>query len=290
MSTVDQLLYNVFLYVTPILGVLGLVSAYLIYRQVVALPDGNDRMREIGTAIREGAFAYLGQQARVLAVIVAVIFVCIWLGLGIDSALAYVFGAVSSVIAGYCGMNAATMANVRTAHAASEKKPDEALMVAFNGGAVMGMAVASLGVLGLGLLYFLFGTPKGSETLIGFAVGASSVALFARVGGGIYTKAADVGADLVGKLEAGIPEDDPRNPGVIADNVGDNVGDVAGMGADIYETFVTSVIGCIALGATMGLMGLQVITDIGTENITDAKIYDYRLWLMITADYVGRIR
>ncbi|MFM1847187.1 MAG: hypothetical protein RL417_661, partial [Pseudomonadota bacterium] len=285
----DSFLYTIFLYASPVLGALGLLAAYQLYLQIVKLPDGNDRMREIAKAIREGAFAYLIQQARILVPIIAVVFLLIWLGLNFNTGIAFVVGAGASILAGFLGMSAATMANVRTAQAASEAKADQALLTAFNGGAVMGMSVASLGVLGVGILYIIWGTPAESETLIGFAVGASSVALFARVGGGIYTKAADVGADLVGKVEAGIPEDDPRNPGVIADNVGDNVGDVAGMGADIFETYVTSIIGCIALGATIALSGshsLESLTSFKAAEMA-TQVNDYKSWLMLTPVAIG---
>ena len=287
----DSFLYTIFLYASPILGALGLLAAYQLYLQIVKLPDGNDRMREIAKAIREGAFAYLIQQARILVPIIAVVFLLIWLGLNFNTGITFIVGATASIVAGFLGMSAATMANVRTAQAASEGKPDQALLTAFNGGAVMGMSVASLGVLGVGILYIIWGTPAESETLIGFAVGASSVALFARVGGGIYTKAADVGADLVGKVEAGIPEDDPRNPGVIADNVGDNVGDVAGMGADIFETYVTSIIGCIALGATMALTGAHSLEALTTFKAAEmgGQVNDYKSWLMLTPVAIGLI-
>lgn len=285
----ESFLYTIFLYASPIAGVLGLLAAYQLYVQIVKLPDGNARMQEISRAIREGAFAYLIQQARILVPIIAVVFLLIWLGLNFNTGLAYIVGAGASIVAGFLGMSAATMANVRTAQAASEGKADQALLTAFNGGAVMGMSVASLGVLGVGILYIIWGNPEESETLIGFAVGASSVALFARVGGGIYTKAADVGADLVGKVEAGIPEDDPRNPGVIADNVGDNVGDVAGMGADIFETYVTSIIGCIALGATCALTGAYSLESLTAFKAAEmaGSANNYRSWLMITPVAIG---
>jgi K(+)-stimulated pyrophosphate-energized sodium pump len=274
----------------PLSGLLGLFLAYNLYNRVVALPDGNDRMREISSAIRDGAIAYLRQQATYLAIFIIIAFLAIWWALKFPTAIAFVIGAGTSLVAGFGGMRAATMANVRTAHAASEKQPGQALMVAFNGGAVMGLSVASLGLLGVGLLFLVFGTPEHHEPLVGFAMGASIVALFARIGGGIYTKAADVGSDLVGKVEAGIPEDDPRNPGVIADNVGDNVGDVAGMGADIFESYVTCVIGCLALAATCGTQVLKDLTDFGGlfTGAVGAPVPDaaterwYRMWLMIT--------
>ncbi len=265
-------------------GLLGLAFAYHIYTQLLALPEGTERMREISLAIRNGALAYLRRQATWLVPFIAVVFLLIWLGLGFPTAIAYVCGSFSSLLAGFLGMKSATISNVRTAYAASQNKPDEALMVAFNGGSVMGLSVASLGLIGLGILFFIFGGPHGWEPLTGFGLGASSVALFARVGGGIYTKAADVGADLVGKVEAGIPEDDPRNPGVIADNVGDNVGDVAGMGADIYESFVACIIGCLALGATASE---PVVASITTYTNGLPELAGYHTWLMLTPIVIG---
>lgn len=277
---------NTYIYIVPVMGALGLFSAYQLYRSVLEKPDGNDRMREIASAIKEGALSYLYQQYRYLFVLIAVVFLIIWFSLGLSTAASYVLGSIGSLIAGYLGMKAATIANVRTAQAASEKKSEEALMIAFDGGAVMGLAVASLVLLGMGLLFIVFGYPEGAEPIVGFGMGASSVALFARVGGGIYTKAADVGSDLVGKVEAGIPEDDPRNPGVIADNVGDNVGDVAGMGADIYESFVACIIGCLALGATMEIRELASYSSFQlSDDATKARFY--RIWLMFTPIFLG---
>ena len=240
----------------PLVGIVGLVVAYRTYSNLEALPAGNDRMREISESIRIGSRTFLQRETRQLVFFVIVVFFLLLISsLGFNTAISYLLGSLCSLLASYAGMTAATSANVRTCHAASEDKSDEALMVAFNGGSVMGLSVASLGLIGLGILYFFFNSPESHSALIGFGMGASSVALFARVGGGIYTKAADVGADLVGKVEAGIPEDDPRNPGVVADNVGDNVGDVAGMGADIFESYVGSMIACMAIGATMALAG-----------------------------------
>jgi K(+)-stimulated pyrophosphate-energized sodium pump len=277
-------LYNIFLIAAPIVGALGLFAAYRLFQWVEARPSGNERMKEISDAIRDGALAYLKAQTGYLVPIIAIAFLLIWGSLDLSTAVAYIFGSFSSLLAGYLGMKSATLANVRTAQAASQNQPDEALLVAFNGGAVMGLSVASLGVLGLGIMYLFFGTPEHHEPFIGFAMGASSVALFARVGGGIYTKAADVGSDLVGKVEAGIPEDDPRNPGVIADNVGDNVGDVAGMGADIFESFVSCLIGCLALAATTSAAALMRITSFAGD---PTQVNDYRLWLMITPIAIG---
>ena len=243
-----------------LLGLLGLAIAGGIYVYVKSQPAGNETMVDLGEQIHDGAMAFLRREYTVLSVFVAIVAVLLSLAIGITPAIAYVFGALSSVAAGFFGMKAATRANTRTSAAANTDGQGKALRVAFFGGAVMGLAVAALGMLGLGVLYVLYaadalpGTgdfPFFAEVVSGFAMGASSIALFARVGGGIFTKAADVGADLVGKLEAGIPEDDPRNPATIADNVGDNVGDVAGMGADIFESYVGSMVATIAIGATV---------------------------------------
>ena len=232
--------------VIPIFGVIALLFALSLAMKVSKQSEGTDRMKEIAAAISEGAQAFLKAEYKILVIFIAVVFVLV--GLGLQSwvtAIAFVCGALFSIIAGYCGMTVATKANVRTANAAKESGMNKALSIAFSGGAVMGMCVAGLGTLGVSLVYLATGNPG---VLSGFSMGASSVALFARVGGGIYTKAADVGADLVGKVEAGIPEDDPRNPAVIADNVGDNVGDVAGMGADLFESYVGSLVSALTLG------------------------------------------
>ncbi len=250
----------------PILGAVGFVIAIVLYNIVKAQPVGSDRMKEISDSIHNGAMAFLGREYRVLAIFIVLVFFVIALAptLGFKTALAFLGGAVCSMTCGFIGMKAATRANVRTAEAARLAGQAKALQVSFNGGAVMGLAVASLGLIGVGIAFILFGDPQNAQYITGFAMGASSIALFARVGGGIYTKAADVGADLVGKVEAGIPEDDPRNPGVIADNVGDCVGDTAGMGADIFESYVGSIIATIAIAAAAGpellekLGGLQV--------------------------------
>ncbi len=281
----NSLFLAIFTYGIPAFGLVGLLFAYQMYKSVELKPDGNDRMREIALAIREGALSYLYQQYRYLFVLIAVVFLIIIVTLDTNTAVSYMLGSLGSLVAGFLGMKAATIANVRTAQAASENNPTEALMIAFDGGAVMGLAVASLVLIGMGGLFLVFGTPEGFEPIVGFGMGASSVALFARVGGGIYTKAADVGSDLVGKVEAGIPEDDPRNPGVIADNVGDNVGDVAGMGADIYESFVACIIGCIALGATMNQIELSQLSSFRLDEVDTAKFY--RIWLMITPIALG---
>lgn len=233
-------------------GLLGVLFAGYLFWKVLQVPAGTAKMKEISGLIYEGAMAYLNRQYRVVLIFILFIFLVLTFLINIYVALAYVFGGVCSMLAGYIGMNAATRANVRTANAAAGKNQAQALGVAFSGGAIMGMAVASIGVLGLGLIFFFVkGVALKAAVVGGYSMGASSIALFARVGGGIYTKSADVGADLVGKIEAGIPEDDPRNPAVIADNVGDNVGDVAGMGADLFESYVGAVVATIALGALM---------------------------------------
>jgi K(+)-stimulated pyrophosphate-energized sodium pump len=237
----------------PILGAVGFVIAVVLYNLVKAQPVGDARMKEISEDIYNGAMAFLGREYRVLAVFIVVVFGLIAMGMGFSTALAFLGGAICSMTCGFIGMKAATRANVRTAEAARLSGQAKALEVSFNGGAVMGLAVASLGLVGVGVAYFFYGGDVTTVKYInGFAMGASSIALFARVGGGIYTKAADVGADLVGKVEAGIPEDDPRNPGVIADNVGDCVGDTAGMGADIFESYVGSIIATMAIAAAAG--------------------------------------
>lgn len=230
----------------PIIGVVALLFAVYLTKKVTAQDEGTDRMKEIAAFIHEGAQAFLMAEYKILIVFVAVLLVLIGFGISWPTAIAFLIGAVFSTIAGYCGMNVATKANVRTAAAAKDSGMNRALSVAFSGGAVMGMCVVGLGLLGCGIVYMVSGN---AGVLSGFSLGASSIALFARVGGGIYTKAADVGADLVGKVETGIPEDDPRNPATIADNVGDNVGDVAGMGADLFESYVGSIVSAITLGA-----------------------------------------
>lgn len=230
----------------PVIGLIGLLFAIFLRLHVIKQDPGNDRMREIADAIAEGARAFMTSEYRVLIIFVAVLFVVIGFGTrSWTTAVCFLVGSAFSTIAGYLGMSAAIRANCRTANAARTSGMSRALSVAFSGGSVMGMAVVGLGLLGVGTLFLI---TKDVEVLAGFSLGASSIALFARVGGGIYTKAADVGADLVGKVEAGIPEDDPRNPAVIADNVGDNVGDVAGMGADLFESYVGSLISVLTLG------------------------------------------
>jgi len=240
----------------PIIGGIGLMIALIIFFLIKRLPEGTEAMRDIAHQIHIGAMAFLKSEYKVLAIFVVVVFILLAAFIGVMTGIAFVIGALCSVMAGFLGMTAATKANVRTTEAARSSGQAKALLVSFFGGSVMGLAVASLGLIGVGILFLIFHAPGEAGVLSGFAMGASSIALFARVGGGIYTKAADVGADLVGKVEAGIPEDDPRNPAVIADNVGDNVGDVAGMGADIFESYVGSIIATIAIAAStaMGVM------------------------------------
>ena len=243
----------------PILGVVGLVIAFVIYTVMSRASAGEDKVRGIAEQIHLGAMVFMHREYKMLLAFAAVLVVGILVSpLGTNTAIAFVAGAVSSATAGYLGMYAATKANVRTAVAANQQGPAAALNIAFYGGSIMGLCVASLGLLGLGGLYYYFGgDPHTAHAIHGFGMGGSVVALFSRVGGGIYTKSADVGADLVGKVEAGIPEDDPRNPGVIADNVGDNVGDIAGMGSDIFESYCGSMIACIAIASTMALTAAE---------------------------------
>ena len=234
------------------LGLLGLLSAYFVYLKVKSSSEGDGRVKEIGDEIHLGAMVFMSAEYKRLAVFCLVCIVALYFSLGWQTAVSFILGALCSGIAGFIGMYSATKANVRTAVAARDQGPSEALNIAFFGGSIMGLTVAAMGLVGIGILFYFFaGNIDTIHSIEGFAMGASSVALFSRVGGGIFTKSADVGADLVGKVEAGIPEDDPRNPGVIADNVGDNVGDVAGMGSDIFESYCGSMIACIALAASM---------------------------------------
>ncbi len=238
----------------PFLGILGLIIAYLIFGYVKKQPNGNQLMQELEEMIHEGAMAFLKKEYSVLAIFIAIVFVLLGWAISWKTSVTFLTGALCSMLAGFSGMTAATMGNSRTAEAANKSGQAKALNVSYFSGSVMGLTVASLGLLGLGFWFWYYARdPETAKYINGFAMGASSIALFARMGGGIYTKAADVGADLVGKVEAGIPEDDPRNPGVIADNVGDNVGDIAGMGADIFESYVGSVIATIAIGATLAI-------------------------------------
>lgn len=245
------------IYLAPIAAILALAFAGVLAARVNSEAPGNDRMKEISGYITKGAMAFLNRQYKTLVFFVIVLGGVIAVGININTAISFVLGAIFSALAGFIGMRVATKANVRTANAAMNSGMNRALSIAFSGGAVMGMSVVGLGLLGLGALYLIFTmnglTVDSLSYLTGFSLGASSIALFGRVGGGIYTKAADVGADLVGKVEAGIPEDDPRNPAVIADNVGDNVGDVAGMGADLFESYVGSIVAAITLGGAMSM-------------------------------------
>ena len=247
--------------VPPLLGVLGMIVAVIIYGLVKRYDEGDAAIRKIADAIHEGAMVFMRREYTMLAIFAAVLIVLLFVsGLGIETVWAFIAGALSSAGAGWFGMYTATKANVRTTTAAHTDGAAAALSVAFFGGSIMGLAVASLGLMGLGLVYYFFGgDPHTAHHIHGFGMGASTVALFARVGGGIYTKSADIGADLVGKLEAGIPEDDPRNPGVIADNVGDNVGDVAGMGSDIFESYCGSMIATIAIASTLAAAAIGTL-------------------------------
>lgn len=274
---------NILLYAVPAAAAVALLFAFIKARGIARRDEGEPGMAEIAHAISEGADAFLKSEYKLLLIFIAIVFAGIWLGLGsITTAVAFLVGALFSVLAGYIGMKVATRANVRTANAARTGGINEALRVAFSGGTVMGMCVVGLGLIGASILYII---TENGDVLTGFSLGASSVALFARVGGGIYTKAADVGADLVGKVEAGIPEDDPRNPAVIADNVGDNVGDVAGMGADLFESYVGSIVSAIVLGVfsfgatgavyPLALSGLGIIASVlGTFFVRGGKNAD----------------
>ena len=246
------------LLIPPLLGLVGMVAALIVYRLVMKYPDGQDKVKKIGDQIHNGALAFMKTEYKYLLAFMIVLVVLVYLGLGIHSAIAVITGAAASSLAGFIGMYAATKANVRTATAAQQDGAAAALSVSFYGGSVMGLCVASLGLIGLGGLYYFY-SDGHVHALEGFGMGASVVALFSRVGGGIFTKSADVGADLVGKIEAGIPEDDPRNPGVIADNVGDNVGDVAGMGSDIFESYCGSMIASIAIAYTLGSQDMMML-------------------------------
>ncbi len=252
----------------PIVGALGMLIALILYFIVKKYPEGDDAVKKIGDQIHLGAMVFMKREYKMLTMFLVVLTIIVWIALGKETGIAVIVGAVSSSIAGWLGMYAATKANVRTATAAKDHGSAKALTVAFFGGSIMGLCVAALGLIGLGGLFMVYGlggdlSPESLKTnvqaLEGFGIGASCVALFSRIGGGIFTKSADVGADLVGKLEAGIPEDDPRNPGVIADNVGDNVGDVAGMGSDIFESYCGAMIASIAIAAIMGSSALMFL-------------------------------
>ena len=239
--------------IVPAIAVIALCVAFGLSKWIGNVDEGNDKMREIAGHIRDGAMAFLRREYKTMAVVVVVVAIIVWVAIGKVTAILYVIGALFSVLAGFLGMRVATKGNVRTAHAAQEGGIGMALNVAFRSGAVMGICVSGLGMLGLGLTFCILDLATVTECVTGFAMGASTMALFGRVGGGIYTKAADVGADLVGKVEAGIPEDDPRNPAVIADNVGDNVGDVTGMGSDLFESYCGANISALALASVVAV-------------------------------------
>lgn len=248
------------IFLAPVAGLIALFSSGYLASCIMKLPAGSPKMKEIAKAIHDGAMAYLYREYRSVAVVVAALAILLGLVFGLPTVFAFLVGAGASAVAGYIGMNMAVRANVRMAEAAKKGLP-HALAVAFNGGAVMGLTVVGLGLLGVSMVYFLYSDPR---IILGVSFGASTVALFARVGGGIFTKAADVGADLVGKIEAGIPEDDPRNPAVIADNVGDNVGDTAGMGADLFESYIATLVSAMIIGAvTLGTTGIILPLIIG---------------------------
>ena len=251
------------------LGLFGLFVAFLVFLNIKSAPAGEGKLKEIADAIHLGAMVFMNAEYKRLAIFCVICISAIWMSdLGQNTALAFLLGAICSGSAGYWGMYTATHANVRTTVAANTKGPADALNIAFFGGSIMGLTVASMGLFGIGILYYFFaGDPHTIHAIEGFAMGASSVALFSRVGGGIFTKSADVGADLVGKVEVGIPEDDPRNPGVIADNVGDNVGDVAGMGSDIFESYCGAMIATMALAATMTSTRIFDLAPIGGRDI-----------------------
>jgi K(+)-stimulated pyrophosphate-energized sodium pump len=273
--------------IAPLSGVAALLLAAALFVRIRALPAGSGKMLEIAGYIREGSMAFLAREYKILFLYSIGVFAVLFFAVGPSVAWAFLFGAILSLLAGFTGMQSATLANVRTAQAAKVKGRGEALMVAFDGGAVMGLCVAGLGILGLGVLAYLYGANEHFSGIIhGFGVGASSIALFARIGGGIYTKAADVGADLAGKVIAGIPEDDPRNPGVIADNVGDNVGDVAGMGADIFESYVAASVAAIAIAITMNGASLSLLANQGTS-LTEETLRAYAKTLPLMLATLG---
>ena len=269
--------------IPPAFGIVGLIVAFIIFGLVKRYDEGADNIKKIADAIHEGAMVFMRREYTMLALFAGALLIILYFALGTDTAIAFLVGALSSAAAGWIGMYTATKANVRTTAAAHSKGAPEALSVAFYGGSIMGLTVASMGLLGLGFLYYLFGgDPETAHHIHGFGMGASTVALFSRVGGGIYTKSADVGADLVGKIEAGIPEDDPRNPGVIADNVGDNVGDVAGMGSDIFESYCGSMIATIAIASTLALAGVTGLAPALDEGAGRAALMSLPLVLAST--------
>ncbi len=266
----------------PLAGIIGLLVAGILYQMIIKASPGTDKMKAIGDEIHAGAMAFLKAEYTILAFFVLLVAILLGFNFNLSTSLAFISGAVASGLAGWLGMKAATQANVRTANAAKEQGQAASLNMAFQGGGVMGLSVASLGLLGLGILFYFFGRdPATANVISGFSIGASSIALFSRVGGGIFTKAADVGSDLVGKVEAGIPEDDPRNPGVIADNVGDNVGDVAGMGADIFESYVGAMVASIAIAATMSVDKIHHLVSISDSTVAQGLLLSFPLILAI---------
>ena len=273
-----------FYMISPIVvGIVGLVIAVFLYFRVKAQPEGNETMNRIARYIREGSMAFLVREYKVLAAYCLVVGILLYYALGAEASFWFIAGAFLSLFAGFIGMKAATFANVRTTQAAATSTKGNALLIALDGGAVMGLAVAALGLIGLGAVYYCYrGTPQVSTILHSFAVGASSIALFARIGGGIYTKAADVGADIAGKVVENIPEDDPRNPGVIADNVGDNVGDVAGMGADIYESMVAAIVSAMAIALTISDNKLPRVMESVNAVIPDIRMMAVGLPLILS--------
>ena len=269
--------------IPPAFGILGLIVAFIIFGLVKRYDEGAENIRKIADAIHDGAMVFMRREYTMLAIFAGVLLIILYFALGTDTAIAFIVGALASAAAGGIGMYTATKANVRTTAAAHSKGAPEALSVAFYGGSIMGLTVASMGLLGLGFLYYLFGgDPETAHHIHGFGMGASTVALFSRVGGGIYTKSADVGADLVGKIEAGIPEDDPRNPGVIADNVGDNVGDIAGMGSDIFESYCGSMIATIAIASTLAAVSINGLAPSLDEGAGRASLMSLPLILAST--------
>ena len=266
----------------PLAGLIGLLVAGILYQIILKASPGTKKMQDIGDEIHEGAMTFLKSEYSILAIFVIIVAGLLFSYFNIATSLAFILGAVASGLAGFLGMKAATKANVRTAAAAKEQGQAASLLMAFQGGSVMGLSVASLGLIGLGILFYFFGRdPETASVISGFSIGASSIALFSRVGGGIFTKAADVGSDLVGKIEAGIPEDDPRNPGVIADNVGDNVGDVAGMGADIFESYVGAMVASIAIAATMSTDTIRQLVMVSDDVVAQGLLLSFPLILAI---------
>ncbi len=266
----------------PLAGLIGLLVAGILYQTILKASPGTKKMQDIGDEIHAGAMTFLKSEYTILAIFVVIVAGLLFFNFNLATSLAFISGAIASGLAGFLGMMAATKANVRTAAAAKDHGQAASLLMAFQGGSVMGLSVASLGLLGLGILFYFFGRdPETASIISGFSIGASSIALFSRVGGGIFTKAADVGSDLVGKIEAGIPEDDPRNPGVIADNVGDNVGDVAGMGADIFESYVGAIVASIAIAATMSSDTIRQLVMISDDVVAQGLLLSFPLILAI---------